>query len=242
MHSPYLEKLSNEQREKLVQKLFEQQHGKCFICQKEINLATQKDSLDIDHIIPISVEGTRDNDTNFALAHAECNRSKGASNLYSARAIYKIKNLQSEFKRKYNENPEQYSALHTNANLGDLLEEVGGSKYTLDFTVENNMFVYSLSELGDTNVYRLPIFTDRMSGVKSVFIELPIEYCYHDDLINPRAINSSVSELIKEFNSKRPQLQVSLARINDDKKVYIFDGQHKSAAQIALGADKLFMR
>ena len=242
MHSPYLEKLSNEQREKLVQKLFEQQHGKCFICQKEINLATQKDSLDIDHIIPISVEGTRDNDTNFALAHAECNRSKGASNLYSARAIYKIQNLQSEFKRKYNENPEQYSALHTNANLGDLLEEVGGSKYTLDFTVENNMFVYSLSELGDTNVYRLPIFTDRMSGVKSVFIELPIEYCYHDDLINPRAINSSVSELIKEFNSKRPQLQVSLARINDDKKVYIFDGQHKSAAQIALGADKLFMR
>lgn len=242
MHSPYLEKLSKEQRESLVHKLFEQQHGNCFICQKEINLATQSDSLDIDHVIPISVEGARDNDSNFALTHAECNRSKGAANLYSARAIYKIKNLQSEFKKKYNANPELYSELHTNANLGDLLKEVGGSKYTLSFTIENDIFVYSLSDMNDTNVYRIPIFTDRLSKVKSVFIELPIEYCYHDDFINPRAINSSVAELIKEFNAGRPQLQVSLARINDDKKVYIFDGQHKSAAQIALGADKLFMR
>lgn len=242
MHSPYLEKLTKEERDSLVTRLFNQQQGKCFICEQEMNLATQGDSLDIDHIIPISVKDTRDNESNFALTHKTCNCSKGAANLYSARAIYKIKNLQSEFKKKYNANPEQYSALHTNANLGDLLEAVGGSKYTLNFTIENDMFVYSLSEMNDTTVYRLPIFTDRLSKVKSVFIELPIEYCYHDDLINPRAINSSVSELIKEFNSERPQLQVSLARINDDKKVYIFDGQHKSAAQIALGADKLFMR
>lgn len=240
MHSPYLDKLSKDERANLVKRLFEQQKEKCFICLKEINLDVQE--TDVDHIIPISEKDTRDNESNFALTHSSCNRSKGAVNLYVARAIYKIKNLQDEFKQKYSENPKAYSELHTSANLGDLLEKVGGSKYTLNFTVEDNTFIYSLPELNDTNVYRLPIFIDRLSGVKSVFIELPVEYCYHDDLINPRSINSSISELIKEFYSKRPQLQVSLARINEDKKVYIFDGQHKSAAQIALGADRLVMR
>ena len=234
--------MTKEQREELIKKLHAQQQGKCFICEREINLETQGNDIDIDHIIPISVKDTRDNETNFALTHSSCNRSKGAANLYVARAIYKIKNLQEDFKRKYAENPGNYSALHTSANLGDLLESVGGSKYTLSYDIVGDTFIYSLNELNDTTVYRLPIFTDKQSGVKSVFIELPIQYCYHDDLINPRSINSSVSELIKEFYAGRPQLQVSLARINEDKKVYIFDGQHKSAAQIALGADKLFMR
>ena len=52
MHSPYLNKLTKEERNDLVKRLFEQQHGKCFICQREINLETQSNSLDIDHIIP----------------------------------------------------------------------------------------------------------------------------------------------------------------------------------------------
>ena len=240
MHSPFLDKLSKEQRENLVKKLYEQQQEICFICQNKIDLDLQ--NVDVDHIIPLANNG-KDNETNFALTHDSCNRSKGAANLNLARAIYKIRNLQENFKNKYSEHPEYFSATHTNANLADLLEQVGGSKYRLNYKIENDTFKYSLSEIGDNRIYELPVFTDKLSGAKSVFLELPLEYCYHDDLINPRSINSSVEKLIKEFYEGRPQLQISLARINDDEnKVYIFDGQHKSAAQIVLGADKLCMR
>lgn len=242
MHSPFLDNLSNDERDSLTKRLFEQQQGKCFICQKEIDLELHNESLDIDHIVPLASNG-KDNEMNFALTHKSCNCSKGASNLNVARAIYKIRDLQNEFKTKYSEHPENYSPTHTNANLGDLLEKLNGSKYSLKYKIEGDIFKYSLAELNDNKIYELPVFTDKLSGVKSVFIELPVEYCYHDDFINPRSINSSVEKLIKEFYEKRPQLQISLARINDDEnKVYIFDGQHKSAAQIALGAERLFMR
>lgn len=242
MHSPFLDSLSKEERYNLVKRLFEQQQGKCFICQKAIDLELHNESLDIDHIVPLASNG-KDTETNFALAHKSCNCSKGASNLNVARAIYKIRDLQDEFKTKYSEHPENYSPTHTNANLGDLLEKIGGSKHSLKYKIEGDVFKYSLAELNDNRIYELPIFTDKLSGVKSVFFELPVEYCYHDDFINPRSINSSVEKLIKEFYERRPQLQISLARINaDENKVYIFDGQHKSAAQIALGANKLFMR
>lgn len=240
MHSPFLDKLNHEEKTALNKRLFEIQSGKCFICGKEMDLDIGE--LDIDHIIPISEKGAKDNESNFALTHKSCNCSKGASNLFVGRAIYKIKNLREEFKKNYIKNPQAYSATHSGANLGDLLESVGGSKYKLRYKIENSTFVYSLPEMGN-EIFRIPVFTDKLSGAKSVFLELPIEYCYHDDKLNPRSINSSFSELIKEFYAKRPQLQVSLARINnEEKKVLIFDGQHKSAAQIALGANKLLLR
>lgn len=174
MHSPFLDGLSNDERDNLIKRLFEQQQGMCFICQKGIDLEIHAQNLDIDHIIPLANNG-KDNETNFALAHKSCNCSKGASNLKVARAIYKIRNLQNEFKVKYSEHPENYSPAHTNANLGDLLEKTGGSKYSLKYKIDGNVFKYSFAELGDNNIYKLPVFTDKLSGVKSVFLELPVE-------------------------------------------------------------------
>lgn len=60
-------------------------------------------------------------------------------------------------------------------------------------------------------------------------------------MINPRGINGSISLLIKEFHKGNPQLHISLARI-DEGKIRIFDGQHKAAAQIMLGAKTLIIR
>ena len=67
---------------------------------------------------------------------------------------------------------------------------------------------------------------------------LTIEYLYHDEIINPRGLNSSISLLIKEFHKGNPQLHISLARLNNGK-IQIFDGQHKAVAQIMLGVREL---
>ena len=76
---------------------------------------------------------------------------------------------------------------------------------------------------------------------KTCFAEVPIEYIYHDEIINPRGVNSSISRLVKEFDKGNPQLHLSLARI-DNGKLRIFDGQHKAVAQILLGRKKLLLR
>jgi CRISPR/Cas system Type II protein with McrA/HNH and RuvC-like nuclease domain len=54
MSSFYLNGLPQTARQSLVQQLWEQQNGKCFISEKPIEL--DLDDVDIDHIIP-----TRDN-------------------------------------------------------------------------------------------------------------------------------------------------------------------------------------
>jgi hypothetical protein len=79
------------------------------------------------------------------------------------------------------------------------------------------------------------------------FSVLPVEYLHHDDRINPRGIGTNIRGLIEEFMKKRPQLHVSLAwwapeNGSDSGQVKVFDGQHKAAAQILLGVNKLPVR
>ncbi len=100
---------------------------------------------------------------------------------------------------------------------------------------------YSFSGIGDNKTYQAPIYTDNLSNEQTCFIEVPIEYLFHDEIINPRGINNSIGKLIKEFDKQNPQLHLSLARI-EEGKLKIFDGQHKAVAQILLGTKKLVVR
>lgn len=228
MHSQYLDRLSAEDRKALCKKLHEQQGGKCFICQEELDLDVQPH--DVDHIKPLN-NGGKDDEQNFAVTHASCNRGKQDADLEVARALCKLKKIQ-----------DRVAAVdRRSATLNDLLAVVGGAKYTFRSKIEDGNLVYSLDETNGGMLFRTPVYTDRQSGEKTCFIEVPIEYLYHDDLINPRGINSSIAQLVKEFHKGNPQLHLTLARI-DDRKIRVFDGQHKAVAQILLGARTVFVR
>ena len=228
MNSIFLNRLSKDEYEKLKKELAEIQSCKCYICQKDIDDDLQE--TDIDHIIPLVNRG-KDDKTNFAITHSSCNRSKSDANLNIARILHKLKNLQSDVQANENRS----------ASLKDLLELEGGAKYTFRYKIEDGEILYSFSENGNNNILRSKVYEDTLSKEKSCFVEIPIEYIYHDDLINPRGINSSISLLVKEFSKGNPQLHLSLARIDGDK-IKIFDGQHKAVAQILLGARKLLVR
>ena len=234
MASLYLRRLSPDERDKLVMSLHKTQKGRCFICGLDINLELHSDNIDIDHIEPLSAGG-KDGIENFAVTHDSCNRSKQASDLRVARVLSSFDTLAQHIADE-NRSP----------NLGDVLLQHGGSKYELPVSVKDTFLKTSFPDLGHNEVNNIPIHEDSTSGFRSVFIDLPIEYLHHDDHINPRAISSNLRKLVIEFHKKLPQLHISLGWIDTSKanrvRVKVFDGQHKAAAQVLLGARNLPVR
>jgi len=234
MGSLYLNKLTHDENEELKNKLLEIQNSKCFICEEPIDLKIH--SVQIDHVIPIKLNG-QDDPLNFALTHSSCNESKQDADLRVARILSKFNKIRNNCLRE-----------NRGANLSDILNEYGGSKYeiSLEYRENENLIKYSFTQLNDNKLREEKLYLDKLSGFKYFFAILPIEYIFHDDKINPRSIGQNISKLIKEFFLKRPQLHISLGWINTENnqeaKIKIFDGQHKAAAQVMLGARELPVR
>jgi len=234
MTSLYLRRQTPEQRADLIRNLHQSQKGVCFICEEAIDLTIHKDSIDIDHVVPITMSG-KDDPANFALTHASCNRSKQASNLEVAKVLRRLDKVRDGLANE-NRGP----------NLADILSLYGGAKHKTNFSRQNGKIRFACPELGLNQIIELPVYKDTLSGFEYFFTELPIEYLHHDYQINPRAIGQNISKLIQEFYLKRPQLHPSLGWINitngQSSTVGIFDGQHKAAAQILLGVRNLPVR
>lgn len=226
-NSKYLDSLTKKEYDELSKKLWNIQNHKCFICEQEIDI--DLNNTNIDHIRPLANSG-KDEEINFAITHEHCNKSKQDADLEVAKRILKLENI-----IKYAENKNE------TASLKHVLKSFNGSKFDFKFKIDDNKLLYSFDNIGDTEIKTTTIFTDSLSDEKTAFVEVPIEYLYHDDDLNPRGLNSSVNLLIKEFYKPNPQLQISLARI-DDNKIKIFDGQHKTVAQVMLGVRKIIVR
>lgn len=228
MASKYLNSLSQEEYNKLTEKLHSIQNKKCYICGDAIDLKLH--NTNIDHIIPLTNRG-KDSEDNFALTHESCNKSKQDASLDIARILHKLKKIQDKALEQEGKA----------ASLKHVLQSFGGSKYHFKYKTENDSIAYSFSDIGNNTIIKTPLFEDNLSKEKTCFIEVPIEYIHHDEIINPRGINNSISKLIKEFKKGNPQLHLTIGRINDGK-ITVFDGQHKAVAQILLGSKKLALR
>lgn len=232
--SHYLSGLSKDERAGLTKRLHEIQGGSCFICAGTIDLIVQAESLDVDHVEPLSAGG-KDDQTNLALTHASCNRSKQASNLRIARVLARFRRIQDSCQ----------AAEDRGANLSDILREYDGAIHLLTLSVEQSEVRYSFKELGDNAIRTSPIYADKLSGLRYFFAELPIAYLHHDDRINPRNIGGNLAKLVGEFHKGRPQLHVSLGWLATDHgevAIKVFDGQHKATAQVLLGVTRLPIR
>ena len=236
-NSTYLASLAPDALQALRERLHSIQQGKCFICRDPIDFQLHQGHLDIDHIEPLAVGG-KDSEHNFALVHSSCNQNKGASDLRVARCLCELESLQQAAKDRGDRG----------ANLGDVLRQYGGAKELLHLKQTDGNVGYSFPhpDVSDNHIHSAPLFKDKLSGSHYFFGLVPLEYIHHDDFINPRSIGSNVRGLIEEFLGKRPQLHVGLAWWNSDEKgggsLKLFDGQHKAAAQILLGARELPLR
>lgn len=226
-NSKYLDGLSNKEYKDLTKKLWNIQNRRCFICGGEIDL--DLNPTNIDHIRPL-VNGGKDGEANFALTHENCNKSKQDADLEVARAISRLSKILKDAEDK-----------HETPSLKHVLSANNGSLFDFSYKIEEGKLVYAFSQTGDDKIRTADIFLDKLSGEQTAFIQVPLQYLYHDEMINPRGINSSIGLLIKEFHKGNPQLHISLARL-DGNRIMIFDGQHKAVAQIMLGTRELLIR
>ena len=232
MASQYLNKLSKDDRIKLEQKLWEQQNGKCFISGHPIDL--KLDQADIDHIVPLRDNG-KDFPSNFALALSHYNRSKQASDLRVARVLARLDKIRKNCAEE-----------DRGPNLGDVLQYATGKPKDIRCTIENEQIKIVMDDGTNGSSVPIPLHTDKLSNMRYFFSVLPIHHLHHDDRINPRPIGANIRGLVEEFHRQRPQLHVALGWIESSTlpiaRIRIFDGQHKAAAQILLGARELPVR
>lgn len=232
-HSKRLAALTPESRAELEAKLHAAQNGRCFLSGDQIDLKLHKGQLHIDHIRALGVGGA-DEDSNFGLAFATYNQSKQALDLQVMRALVRVQKITDSL-------DERERGVH----LGHVLkEQLGTSPAPFNFAIENGEISFTFGG-SDTAIRRSPIHMDRLSGTRYVFLVAPLEVLDHDQAINPRPIGSNLRGLIEEFHRGRPQLHVSLGWIksgSEPSPIQVFDGQHKAAAQILLGARHLPVR
>ena len=234
-NSRYVASLAPEDLQAFRERLHSIQSGNCYICRESIDLQLHEGSLDLDHIEPLAVGG-RDTDTNLALTHSSCNRSKGASDLRVARCLAELRSLEQAAKERGDRG----------ANLGDVLQKHCGAKGKLHIRLSDSNVEFSFPDAGDNATHSAPLYRDKLSGLQYFFALVPLKYIHHDDVINPRSIGSNIRGLIEEFLKERPQLHVGLAWWTPDSDnagyLKLFDGQHKAAAQIFLGVKELPVR
>ena len=233
-----------EKKRRIIKKLLEVQDGKCLFCDKPINYSddVKLDEFfkrhEVDHIKPLTEENSRDDDSNWAILHKECNRKKGARPLFLAKRIHKFQKDRERFGEKFT--------------LGKVLEVHNIKPRFLLLRIEGDYATIKYEEDGIEREVKTPILKDpAQTPFDSIFIVLPISYVHHDVELNPRPIGENAVKLIEEFyNEKYPQLHVCLARIEEvgeengcaKVKVLLFDGQHKAVAQIYNERKHLLLR
>ena len=233
-----LDALTADQRTDLIERLRKAQNGLCYVCQDVIN--PQVHGMDVDHIIALTGGGA-DDESNWGLTHATCNRSKGARDLQLQRILH-------EFRRhvqKYTAGDAQ--GKDRNFTLKEALTELRPKRMNAGVVIRDDEIEVSWTETGQPMTETYALLTDSGSPPTQSFVGMiPFVCLHHDQDINPRSI-VDLEPMIEEFYNGYPQLQSSLANLTikgDSGKapILVFDGQHKAAAQLYARCDRLFVR
>lgn len=125
---------------------------------------------------------------------------------------------------------------HTEARkLSNVLElKIGSNNFGIDFKneiIDFNINIYINEDIESSN-YSLS--TCPATGYKYFYIDLPIKYINNDEDLQPRPLEMRrLWELYRHLLAYT-QLSPSIGRLVNNK-IFIFDGQHKAAAQIWAG-------
>lgn len=120
--------------------------------------------------------------------------------------------------------------------LNDVLEFKLTGKKTgtlVEFTIKGDA-----SEIKINSTTSLPLSTCPSTGFKYFYIVLPVEYINNDEELQPRPLELRRLWDLYRHLLVNSQLTPSVCRLADNK-IFLFDGQHKAAAQIWAGRKEI---
>lgn len=190
----------------------------CFLCGAELNRAA--DTIELDHHDPAG-EGGADEWGNLNLTHASCNRYKRDHSSIEVRPHLRFKRFWEENSGAVNFGKAKSFYALTPSDCYITLDQAAGTATIV-------------TELGKGDV---PVFREQVAeGVLQFFFaELPISCIENDDAIQPRNINLNHLLSIASDLSKNPLHEQPCCRVvgtGDKKRVLLFDGQHKTVAEL----------
>lgn len=233
-----LDGLSADQREELIGRLHKAQNGLCYVDQEVINL--QVHEMDVDHIMALALGGA-DDESNWALTHSSCNRSKGTRDLQLQRILHEFR----KHVQKYTAGNAQ--GKDRNFTLNEALTELRPRRTEVGIVIHDDRVEISWTEDGQPKTESYPLLVDSGNPPAKSFVGMiPFICLHHDHDINPRSI-ADLEPMIEEFYNGYPQLQSSLAALSISGErgkapILVFDGQHKAAAQLYARRERLFVR
>ena len=89
----------------------------------------------------------------------------------------------------------------------------------------------------ETNI-TFPLYKCPATGYHYFYLKLPVKYLKNDDKLQPRPIEPKRLWELYVHLQKNTQLAPAICRL-ENNNIYLFDGQHKSAAQIWAGRDSV---
>lgn len=187
----------------------------CFISGEIIG---PNDEVEYDHTTAFNANGATDI-INVKVVLKKYNRRKSDQTLFDVRELFQLEKL---YEKKVN-----------NIKLQDILEYRGIQHENIGFELKDN----KIKLYDSTDSYIYPVFHDSILNVEYFYAQIPIKWIYNDDEegLQPRLIDKKRLVSLKQHLKNNPQLAPAIARLKD-KSVLLFDGQHKTAAQILNGA------
>lgn len=199
--------LTDEEKNKLLIK-----HEKCYICQRSLE-GYPKEEIQFDHIYSYA-DGHPQDIGNFAPVHAS--KVDGRKNCHKAKGRKKPVDYREELR------------------IHGELDKIEGLKDLRPSALESVFHVGTDNTSITFNDDVLPLYNQRIGNQDNYYFfhEVDVKFIENDEQIQLRPLEPKILPLI--FNLKRAvQLLPSLGRLDSvEKKVKIFDGQHKAVAQI----------
>jgi hypothetical protein len=211
-----------EDREKILQELVHKAGGVCLLCESPIDM--DADSWIIEH---------KDNQGptetwNLYIAHRSCNTLKSDLPYQDAKVMIMF--------RKFCESKGY------NITFDDILNKYVGKKarQVVKIVLDDKKATVVFS--GEKKV-TTSLFVDPATDTKYFFAEVPVEYIHNDVQVQPRRIEWDHAWTMALDFQKHPVHEPSSCRIDlsavGSGKLFQFDGQHKTTAQVLMGRNAI---
>ncbi len=183
----------------------------CFISGEAISAS---DEIEYDHVYAFSYDGPSDL-ANVRVVLKHYNRRKKDQTLVDVRNQLLLERL--------------YLRNNNNVKLQDILalKQISNVNVALQKT-EGNLV---LSDSGEKRTFQ--VYLDPILNVEYFYGRIPIRWIQNDDQegLQPRVIDMQRLLSLSTHLKSHPQLAPAIARLMDNK-IRLFDGQHKTAAQV----------